>query len=165
MKSKLQKITLCSLLLCCIYNLWTLLPVQVLYTYSDAGSSVFLVVNHLPLTDRDKIDWYLTHQNEIKSKNPLPVDAWHTYYLIDIGNGFTNSKKYTDGPYEDLYCFPTIDNDDNCIVKHYLMVVNEYPDRNTHFVIDDTNEYQLTQENKIERVFNPHDLEKSDFYE
>ncbi|HFM4528066.1 TPA: hypothetical protein ACHKJ0_003392, partial [Escherichia coli] len=25
------------------------------------------------------------------------------------------------------------------------------------------NEYQLTQENKIERVFNPHDFEKDNF--
>ena len=30
MKSKLQKIILCLFLLCCIYNLWTLRPVQML---------------------------------------------------------------------------------------------------------------------------------------
>jgi hypothetical protein len=43
------------------------------------------------------------------------------------------------------------------------MVINEYPYRNTHFFIVDNNEYQLTQENKIERVFNPHDFEKDNF--
>ncbi len=43
------------------------------------------------------------------------------------------------------------------------MVINEYPYRNTHFFIVDNNEYQLTQENKIERVFNPHDFEKTIF--
>ncbi|HHU2274710.1 TPA: DUF943 family protein, partial [Escherichia coli] len=48
MKRKLQKIILYLFLLCCIYNLWTLRPVQILYTYSDAGNSVFLVVDHLP---------------------------------------------------------------------------------------------------------------------
>ncbi|EPZ7756837.1 DUF943 family protein, partial [Shigella sonnei] len=47
---------------------------------------------------------------------------------------------------------------DNCIVKNYLMVINEYPYRNTHIGINDFTEYQLTQENKIERVFNPHDF-------
>lgn len=70
MKSKLQKIILCLFLLCCIYNLWTLRPVQILYTYSDAGNSVFLVVDHLPWTDSDKINWYLKHQNEIKNNIP-----------------------------------------------------------------------------------------------
>lgn len=66
-------------------------------------------------------------------------------YVIDIGNGFTDYKKYIEGPYEDLYCFPTIKSNDNCIVKNYLMVINEYPYRNTHFFIVDNNEYQLTQ--------------------
>ena len=28
--------------------------------------------------------------------------------------------------------FPTIKSNDNCIVKNYLMVINEYPYRNTH---------------------------------
>lgn len=163
MKSKLQKIILYLFLLCCIYSLWTLRPVQILYTYSDAGNSVFLVVDHLPWTDSDKINWYLKHQNEIKNQHPLPEGSWHTWYVIDIGNGFTDYKKYIEGPYEDLYCFPTIKSNDNCIVKNYLMVINEYPYRNTHFFIADNNEYQLTQENKIERVFNPHDFEKDNF--
>ena len=68
-----------------------------------------------------------------------------------------------EGPYEDLYCFPTIKSNDNCIVKNYLMVINEYPYRNTHIGINDFTEYQLTQENKIERVFNPHDFKKDNF--
>ena len=89
---------------------------------------------------------------------PLPEGSWHTWYVIDIGNGFTDYKKYIEGPYEDLYCFPTIKSNDNCIVKNYLMVINEYPYRNTHIGINDFTEYQLTQENKIERVFNPHDF-------
>ncbi|EFW8621429.1 DUF943 family protein, partial [Shigella sonnei] len=104
------------------------------------------------------INWYLKHQNEIKNQHPLPEGSWHTWYVIDIGNGFTDYKKYIEGPYEDLYCFPTIKSNDNCIVKNYLMVINEYPYRNTHIGINDFTEYQLTQENKIERVFNPHDF-------
>ena len=37
-------------------------------------------------------------------------------YVIDISNGFTDYKKYIEGPYEDLYCL-TIKSNDNCIVK------------------------------------------------
>lgn len=97
MKSKLQKIILCLFILYCIYNLWTLRPVQVLYTYSDAGNSVFLVVDHLPWTDSDKINWYLKHQNEIKNQHPLPEGNLHTWYVIDIGNGFTDYKNISKG--------------------------------------------------------------------
>ncbi len=60
---------------------------------------------------------------KLKSQNPLPEGSWHTWYVIDIGNGFTDYKKYIEGPYEDLYCFPTIKSNDNCIVKKYLIVV------------------------------------------
>lgn len=68
-----------------------------LYTYSDAGNSVFLVVDHLPWTDSDKINWYLKHQNEIKNQHPLPEGSWHTWYVIDIGNGFTDYKNISKG--------------------------------------------------------------------
>ncbi|MCA8645122.1 hypothetical protein EXX46_18030, partial [Escherichia coli] len=47
--------------------------------------------------------------------------------------------------------------------QNYLMVINEYPYRNTHIGINDFTEYQLTQENKIERVFNPHEFKKDNF--
>ncbi|EDU0972084.1 DUF943 family protein, partial [Salmonella enterica subsp. arizonae serovar 38:z4,z23:-] len=120
--------------------------------------TVFLVVDHLPWTDRDKIRWYLTHREEFKRKYPLLDQDWFRYYVIDIGNGFTNAKDYHDGPYEDLYCFPTIKDDADCIVKDYLLIVDEYPDRNTRFgvtVIDGELEYQLTPEKQIERVFYP----------
>lgn len=135
MKRKLQKIILYLFLLCCIYNLWTLRPVQILYTYSDAGNSVFLVVDHLPWTDSDKINWYLKHQDEIKSQNPYQkIVGIPGMLLISVMASLT-IKKYIEGPYEDLYCFPTIKSNDNCIVKNYLMVINEYPYRNTHFLL------------------------------
>ncbi len=50
-------------------------------------------------------------------------------------NGF-NYKKYIEGPYEDRWLSQAI---------------------------NDFTEYQLTQENKIERVFNPHDFKKDNF--
>ncbi|ANA19203.1 DUF943 domain-containing protein [Salmonella enterica subsp. diarizonae] len=158
MNNKCKKIALCLFLLAGTYNLWTLRPVKILYAYSDFGSTVFLVVDHLPWTDRDKIRWYLTHREEFKRKYPLLDQDWFRYYVIDIGNGFTNAKNYHDGPYEDLYCFPTIKDDADCIVKDYLFIVDEYSDSNTTFgvtVIDGEHEYQLTPEKQIERVFYP----------
>lgn len=67
-----------------IYNLWTLHSCTD-FVYILSGNSVFLVVDHLPWTDSDKINWYLKHQDEIKS-NPYPEGSWHTWYVIDVSN-------------------------------------------------------------------------------
>lgn len=138
------------------YNLWTLRPVKILYVYSDAGSTVSMVVDHLPWTDRDKISWYMTHRDELIRKYPLYDEFWHTYNVLDIGNGFTN---YDKSPGTDLLCFPDIQTDDSCIVRTHLMIVNEYSDKKAIFyIVTDKEEYQLTPGNKIERVLRPDTL-------
>ncbi|MDV7024966.1 DUF943 family protein [Atlantibacter subterranea] len=151
MKNKTLKTAAFLFIASGLYNLWTLRPVDILYIYSDAGWSVDLVVDHMPWTDRDKIDWYLAHQKQIKNKYPLLDGEQHNYYIWDIGNGFTN---YNNSPHEDLLCLPTIKNDNNCIVKYPLLIVDEYPYRNARFsVYPWENEYELTPENKLERIY------------
>jgi len=150
MKSKILNTAIYVFILSGIYNLWTLRPVNIIYTYSDAGGVVMLVVDHLPWTDRDKINWYLSRQQQIKSNHPL-IDDYHTYYVADIGNGFTN---YQNSPHEDLFCIPTIKTEKNCIAKNYLLIVDEQPYRNTRYYITTSgSEYELTPENKIERIY------------
>lgn len=135
------------------YNLWALRPVKILYVYSDAGSTVSMVVDHLPWTDRDKISWYMARRDELKRKYPLYDEFWHTYNVLDIGDGFTN---YDKSPDADLVCFPNLQVDDSCIVRTHLMIVNEYPEKKAQFyIVTDDDVYQLTPDNKIERVFQP----------
>ncbi len=88
-----------------LYNLWSIRPVNILYIYSDFGGQIFIVVDHLPWTDKDKIAWYLTQQKQLKSKYPLLEGEEHTYFIIEAGKDFIRYKDYHDGPYEDLYCF------------------------------------------------------------
>ncbi|QFH69387.1 DUF943 family protein [Enterobacter sp. E76] len=150
MKIKILKIALYLFILNGLYNLWTLRPVKIIYAYSDAGGVVMLVVDHLPWTDRDKINWYLSRQQEIKYKYPL-TDDYHTYYIAGIDDGFTN---YQYSPHEDIFCFPTIQSEKNCIVKDYLLIIDEQPYRNTRYYITATEgEYELTPENKLERIY------------
>ncbi|KNC89040.1 DUF943 family protein [Trabulsiella odontotermitis] len=153
MKRKFPKLLLCLFLTGGIYNLWTLRPVNILYVYSDAGSTVSMVVDHLPWTDRDKIAWYLTHRDEFKRKYPLSDENYQTYYITDIGEGFTNYEK---SPHEDLRCYPTLKNENNCIVKNYLLIVDEYAGSNTRLYIPDSEtDYQLTPDNKLEVIYPP----------
>jgi hypothetical protein len=61
LKKKISMLILYLFLSGAIYNLWTLRPVKILYVNSDGYGTINLVVDHLPWTDRDKIDWYLAH--------------------------------------------------------------------------------------------------------
>ncbi|EEJ5120547.1 DUF943 family protein [Salmonella enterica] len=152
----MKRILIFLFLLSGVYHLWTLRPVKIIYAYSNAGDEVFLVVDHLPWTDRDKIDWFLKNWQMLREKYPLFEGEWHRYYVVNISDGFTNHEDYHDGPFEDLYCFPTIKSKNSCVVKDYPLIVDEFPYRNTNFyidTIDGEHHYQLTPENQIERIY------------
>lgn len=152
MKKKLPVLLLCLFLLGAFYNLWTIRPVNIQYIYSDEGVTVTIVVDHMPWTDREKIAWYLARRDEFKRKYPSFDNTWQTYYITDISDGFTN---YAKSPHEDLFCIPEIKNDDNCLVKNYFLIVDEYTNSGLRFYPDSDIEYQLTPDNKIERVYRP----------
>ncbi|MDK9362827.1 DUF943 family protein [Lelliottia wanjuensis] len=152
MKKKLPVMLLCLFLLGAFYNLWTIRPVNILYVYSQEGVTVTIVVDHMPWTDQEKISWYLARRDDFKRKYPYFGDIWQSYYITDVSDGFTNYEK---SPHEDLFCIPTIKSENNCLVKDYFLIVREDPDSNTHFYLDSENEYQLTPDNKIERIFRP----------
>lgn len=150
MKRTSLTVSLCLFLMAGLYNLWTLRTVKMLYVYSDAGSTVAVVVDHLPWTDRDKINWFLAQKETLKIKYPLFDDAYHTYYIMSVGNGFTN---YDKSPHEDLLCFPTINDNDNCIVKEHILIVDDFPDDRTIFYVSpDWVGYQFTSEKILERI-------------
>ncbi|MFT1055497.1 DUF943 family protein [Enterobacter hormaechei] len=156
MNKKFVVMLLCLFLFGAFYNLWESRPVNILYAYSNEGITVTLVVDHMPWTDRAKIDWYLARRDEFENKYPYSGNIWQSFYITDIGDGFTNYKK---SPHEDLLCFTVIKNESNCVVKNYFLIVYEYADGTPRFFSDSEMEYRLTPDNKIERVFRPDALE------
>lgn len=156
LKKKISMLILYLFLSGAIYNLWTLRPVKILYVNSDGYGTINLVVDHLPWTDRDKIDWYLAHRESINTQYPLLPEVWHRYYITGIGDGFTN---YESSPHEDLRCFPAISNEKYCVIKDHLLVVDEDVNEKTRFYVSDAEvEYQLTPEGHIEFVPHPESL-------
>ncbi|WP_230353705.1 DUF943 family protein [Lelliottia sp. WAP21] len=153
MNNKMPKMLLLLFLSGGFYNLWTLRPVNIAYVYSDAGSTLSIVVDHLPWTDKEKIDWYISRREELARNYPLYNDSIHSINILDIGEGFTN---YNEMPDEDLLCFPTIQTDRSCILREHLLIVNEYPDRKAVFyIVSNQTTYQLVAGDKIERVQRP----------
>jgi len=131
-------------------NLWSLRPVKILHIYSDFNSSVFIVVDHLPWADSDKIGWFLSRREKLINDYPLIDGIPHSYYIMDVGEGFTN---YKENPKEDLLCFSMGKKEHNCIIKNYPMVMSERPYENIHFQISSewaVYNYELTPEGKIE---------------
>jgi hypothetical protein len=151
MKKKITVFMGCIFLAGALYNLWTLRQVNIMFIYSDAGSTINIVVDHLPWTDRDKIEWFLARKKDILEKHPLYNNSWHDFLIMDIGDGFTN---FSENPDEDLFCFPTIKSEKNCLVKNYLLVVEEAEYENMQFHIAPWwTSYQLTSEGKVERIY------------
>lgn len=130
-----------------LYNLWSLKPIKILYVYSDAGSEVFIVVDHLAWSDRDKISWFLSKRDEFIKKQSLYYPTEHHYLVMSINDGFTN---YINNTKDDLYCFPTIKTDLNCLVKNYLLIVTDKGDGSFYFYIPSSStKYVLGQDEKL----------------
>ncbi|KFC07487.1 hypothetical protein GTGU_01871 [Trabulsiella guamensis ATCC 49490] len=158
MKNKFPVMLLCLFMIGAIYNFWTLRPVSILYVYSDGYGIVNLVVDHMPLTDRGKIGWYLAHREYIQSTYPLFPEIRHRYYVTNVGEGFTNQEN---SPHEDLRCFPAIDSKKNCVIKDYFLIVDENVNENTRFYVSDGEvEYQMMSEHKLEFIPRPEALQE-----
>ncbi len=128
-KSFLKKMLMLFLIVA-LYNLWTLRTVTVFYVSAKKGNNI--VVDHLPLTDRDRIHWFREHKQEFKEKYNLYHMFDRKIYIWDIGNGFTNNQL---SPHADLYCFDEMNAEKNCIEKNLLFVAETNSDgRETYYI-------------------------------
>lgn len=83
------------------------------------GSTAQVIVNKLPLTHTDKMNWWKKNQNEILKKYNIPTGD-KTPFLIVIyafGDGYQEEDK------EDRLCFSDIKPPKNCIDKNILMMI------------------------------------------
>jgi hypothetical protein len=132
-----------------LYNLWSQRPVKVLYIDSYKGVMFDIVVDHLPWLDRDRINWFLTHREELEKNHPTLKGNIYEITFLDVGAGFMSLRE---NPHEDLLCFDTIKEEKNCIEKNTLLVVHFYNHGVTDFDIGYGGPaYQKIGNGKIER--------------
>lgn len=117
--------------------LWQLRPVKIIavsrypeyeesyYINSNEGFSerdnYHIVVDHLPLSVKDKVKWYLAHKTELKNQYLIPRSSSYSITVWDIGDGFIDLSISDDG---DLICFPKIKDAAKCIEKNIHMKVS-----------------------------------------
>ncbi|MCS2148471.1 DUF943 family protein [Scandinavium manionii] len=139
---------LVSAVIFCIagYNLWTLRPVSILYVEADWRSPV-IVVDHFPLTDKDRINWFLNHENEIKKHYGIITELTTSIDVIDAAGGFFRLEDY---PQEDLYCFDSIKSDKRCVQKNIVLEIEIHVPGVVDFQTGNGLTYRISDDGKIE---------------
>lgn len=140
-----------------LYNLWTLRKVNVLYIDSYKDVMLDMVVDHLPLTDKGRIEWFLENKNQLQKNHPEFNQNTVEIIFLGIGEGFMSLRE---NPHEDLLCYDSLKQEKNCIEKDVLMVVDFYTNGVTDFDIGFGGPgYRVSGDGKIENKPIPKPLE------
>lgn len=127
-----------------LYGLWQVsLPPRVDAVHTFNGQPWLVLVQHFPLTQQGKIEWWDRNQAMLKAKYGLSYDdqqtlrfaKWDGKYLVDPGR---QARFFEDANDFDLLCF---DEDMNaearCIKKGtVIMTVNKRSDGGMRFTVE-----------------------------
>lgn len=83
------------------------------------GSTAAVIVDGLPFTESDKIDWWKNNQERIREKYRIPSGDTGPFLITvyAFGDGYKEEGK------EDRMCFSDMKPPRNCIDKNILMMV------------------------------------------
>lgn len=97
-----------------LYNAWSLKKVAILFVEKVSTNNYVIAVDHLPLTDRDKINWFNNNLPLLQRYNISINDFDHITIMEAVG-GFKNINS----PWvDDYYCFNRIGNNYRCVDKN-----------------------------------------------
>ncbi|WP_261641891.1 DUF943 family protein [Erwinia mallotivora] len=130
------------------YLIWlSVRPVTIVATHQEFGTSSVLV-NHFPLTDRGKINWWLTNKEVLKEKYKIPrtdSDGGFTMIFWNFGDGYKEEGKY------DRLCFEEMKTKKNCIEKEPVFSVSNSRNRGIIFTVYDGT-YHLKENGEVTKV-------------
>jgi len=113
--NKILSVLILAFSLGVLYFIWvSLRPVDIVAVHQDGNFSDVLV-NHFPLTDKGKIDWWLANKDMLKNRYDIPKPASCGAFTIvfwDFGDGYMEEGKY------DRLCFVDMPPPVNCIIKN-----------------------------------------------
>ena len=97
-----------------LYNLWTLQKVNVLFVEPVVSGEYVIAVDHLPLTDRDKISWFNDNKKMLESRYFISMSNFNRVTIIEAVGGI----KDINSPWvDDYYCFSHVESDFRCVDK------------------------------------------------
>lgn len=122
-------------------------PVEIVAVHQMHSTSSVLV-DHFPFTDKGKINWWLDHQETLKSNYGIPEpddDGMFTIIVWDFGEGY----KETDG--YDRLCFDDLKAKENCIEKNRLFTIENDRNHDVVFTVYDAR-YRLNKNGEITKL-------------
>ncbi|ANJ92289.1 DUF943 family protein [Serratia plymuthica] len=145
--------TLCTLFLivCALlgYVLWlSLRPVEIVAVHKDREFSSVLVKN-FPVTDKGKINWWLSNKEMLKEKYRTPEPASDGFFAItfwDFGEGYKEEGKY------DRRCFDDMKTKFNCIDKNRVFSVENNRSNDILFTVHD-GIYRMGKNGNIIKIY------------
>ena len=112
-----------------VFSLWdSIYPVKIIDVHRSTDRMGYddIIVDHFPLTDRGRINWWLSQQEMLKKKYNIPAGQRFVLTVWDVGDGYLR-----DSPREDYFCFPDMTSEKNCIEKNILLEVSfRFPESN-----------------------------------
>lgn len=81
-----------------------------------------IIVDHFALTDRGRINWWLSQRDMLKKKYNIPSGQEFVLTVWDVGDGYLR-----DSPREDYFCFTDMTSEKNCIEKKaFLRLLSDF---------------------------------------
>jgi hypothetical protein len=106
-------------LLFVIYNVYTLRKVNVIFSENVWTGDYVIAVDHLPLTDRDKISWFNDNKKSQDHYNISISDFYEIIIIEAVGGGKNSNDRWVD----DYYCFRDARSDNRCVDKSLPMSI------------------------------------------
>lgn len=132
------------------YFLWNFTqPVRIIGVHQRNSYSDILVKN-FPVTDRGKINWWLSHKEKIEETYRIPTPAYNGSFSItfwDFGDGYKEEGKH------DRLCFNDMHTSKNCIEKDAIFTVDESKNTGTIFTVYE-GIYRLNKNGGVTKVNN-----------
>ena len=119
------------------FSLWDdIYPVKIIDVHRSTDHSGYddIIVDHFPLTDRGRINWWLSQRDMLKKKYNIPSGRRFVLTVWAVGDGYLQ-----DSSREDYFCFPDMKTEKNCIEKNSLLeVAFRFPEGNRiSFIVGD----------------------------
>jgi hypothetical protein len=121
-----------------VFSFWDhIYPVKIIDVHRSTDSFGYdnIIVDHFPLTDRGRINWWLSQRDMLKKKYNIPSGQRFVLMVWDVGDRYLR-----DSPREDYFCFPDMKAEKNCIEKNELLEVTfRFPESNKiRFIVGGT---------------------------
>lgn len=119
-----------------LYGFWPLFqPPQVDAVHLSHGRPRWALVQHFPLTQQGKIEWWDRNKAMLKAKYGVSYEDYRTLAFMEWDGTYRIDRGTEED--SDLLCFEDMDTQANCIEKGtVIMLVNSQSDGRSQFTVE-----------------------------